>query len=261
MRYAACVVGVAVAVLTAGCAASPRRRFASGSATDNAPPVVAPQPTPAATPQPAPVPASSPCAPPPCAPPPCAPPPCASRPCAPPPCQPTCGLPCEQGLNNWRIRGVGGPTFWEGTDASHGCTRLGGDIGRTLPCSCWGVDGFYRTQTATFDRDPSGEDTGRFHFVGVKATFEKSIHGSRWFAWGGAGPQYFWTNDFLHNDSGFGVHGEAGIGYILNRNVRIRAGVEANGMSTDVGRQNPADDGDSRWLWLFAPVFGLEINF
>jgi len=32
-------------------------------------------------------------------------------------------------------------------------------------------------------------------------------------------------------------------------------------MYTSVGRKDPVNDGDNRWLWVVAPVIGLEIDF
>jgi hypothetical protein len=156
-----------------------------------------------------------------------------------------------------------GYAFSFGEDSADPCLYLGGDIGYTpcgTKCGCWGFDLFYRTQSVQFDRDPAGADGGDFHFVGVKLTYERSIHG-RWYAYAGAGPEYFWTNDYIDDDSGFGIFAEAGIGYMLTRTLRLRFGVEAHGLDTDVGRQSPADDGQSRWLWLVAPVAGLEFSF
>jgi len=34
-----------------------------------------------------------------------------------------------------------------------------------------------------------------------------------------------------------------------------------HGMNTHVGRESAADDGESRWLWVVAPVVGLEFDF
>lgn len=95
----------------------------------------------------------------------------------------------------------------------------------------------------------------------MKVSFEKSLGGGRWYAWGGAGPEYFWTSDYFRDHSGIGLFGEAGIGYVVNRNFRIRAGVNVHGMDTDVGRRSAADDGESRWLFAIAPVVGLEFVF
>lgn len=195
-------------------------------------------------------------------------PPYAARPsaqetCGATPCAPICGLPCESGRGGWHVRALGGYGFSLGEDPANPCNYFGGDIGYTLcgtKCGCWGIDAFYRTQSPRFERDPGGEDGGDFHFVGVKLTYERSIHG-RWYGWAGAGPEHFWTDGYLDDDSGFGVFAEAGIGYMLSCSWRLRAGVEVHGLDTDVGRQSTADDGQSRWLWLVAPVVGLEFDF
>ncbi len=236
---------VAVAVAVGGCASARHAPLASGSASA---PLDDPAPPPSPTAD-APIPVEG-------ARPPCAPPPCAT-----PSCEPLCGLACEQGIQEWHVRGTLGLSRWFGKDAGGNCGYAGADLGRTLCGSCWSLDGFWRTHTAEFDRDPAGEDGGTWNHLGVKASYERSLDGGRWFAWGGVGPEYFWTTDYLHNDSGLGVYGEAGIGYVLSRNWRVRAGVNAHGMYTDVGRKSPTDDGDSRWLWVVAPVVGLEFDF
>ena len=255
MRAATCVLGVVVVVagLTTGCASSRRAPFPSGSASeakDVPPPPAAARPVTQGLARPA-APALQPL--PPCAPPPCTPPAEA--------CWSGCGLPCEQGLGGWHVRALGGVSYWTGTDAADNCGYFGADIGHSLCGSCFGVDGFYRQHTAQFDRLPSGQDGGTFHSVGAKATYQRSFNGSRWFGWVGAGPEYFWTTDYLHDDSGFGVFGEGGLGYVVSRHVTIRAGVNVEGMYTSVGRKDPVNDGDNRWLWVVAPVIGLEIDF
>jgi hypothetical protein len=161
------------------------------------------------------------------------------------------------------VRGVGGRGFWAGEDPAEPCNQYGFDFGHTFcgtRCGCWGIDTFYRTHTAQFERDPGGADGGTFHHVGVKVTYERSLRG-RWYVWGGAGPEYVWTTDYLDDDSAFGVFAEAGIGFVLNCSLRARLGVEVHGFETDVGRQSLADDGQSRWLWLIAPVAALEFDF
>lgn len=240
MRRSALALGFLLAVATAagGCVGTRRLPLASGSvsASDDVP---APNPDGAA---PA-APAGAPC-----------PPPCD-------PCAPLCGLPCEQGIGGWHARVLGGLSMWAGEDPGENCGYLGADLGANLCGSCWSIDGFWRGHTAHFDRDPSGEDGGTWNHVGVKASYERSLGGERWFAWGGAGPEYFWTSDYLHDDRGLGVFGEVGIGYLVSRTFRIRAGIDVHGMSTDAGRASSADDGDSRWLWLVAPTIGLEVDF
>jgi hypothetical protein len=252
---------VAATALTAmlGCATSPRAKasnlLAWGSASDagdpsSASPLAPPPDSPAPTPPAPTAPASAVSAPPPhvsspCAPPPCAPPPCYEVPC---------------GRSQWHLRGLVGFSTWLGDDAGEECGYVGADIGRALCGSCWSLDAFWRGHTAHFSRDPDGEDGGWWHHVGLKASHERSL-GGRWFGYVGAGPQYFWTDGYLNDDSGFGVFGEAGIGYSLSRNWRVRAGVDVHGMYTDVGRQSPADDNDERWLWKVAPYVGLEFSF
>lgn len=75
----------------------------------------------------------------------------------------------------------------------------------------------------------------------------------------GAGPEYWWNSDCLRSDSG--VYADAGLGYILSSHTRLRAGVNLHGLSTDTGRQSPADDGDARWLWAIAPVVEIEFRW
>ena len=228
----------------------------------------------------------SPCAPPPAAPcepaPPCAtPPPCA----APPPCAPTpppCGLPCERGQSDWHVRVLGGVPFMVGTDAGEGCYYLGADIGTTR-CNCIGFDAFYRMMNcddervspagprtsptgrraipARFDRDEFGKDGGLIQFVGLKATYEKSFGGSNLYGWVGAGPEYFWTNKYIDNDSGFGGFAEAGVGWRLGSWGAVRLGVDIHGDNTSVTRKAVAHSGDSRFLWTIAPTIGMEFDF
>jgi len=262
-----------VAATTAGCCGARVAPRSSGSMSDAAdepaPPPVAAPPAPAPGTMPAPMPPpgwtpeSVPVRPAPLvnAPPYCPPPPC-PPPCAPSCPPPACGLPCENGAApGWHVRAVAGLTTWFGTDAGDDCAYFGADFGRSFCNTCWGIDVFWRGHTAQFERSPVGEDGGMWNHVGVKATFEKSFGGSRWYGWVGAGPEYFWTSDYLHDDSGFGVYGEAGIGYVVNRNLRIRAGFGVHGMDTDAGRFSPAEDGESRWLWVLAPMVGLELDF
>lgn len=195
-----------------------------------------------------------------------------SQPCPPAPCAPPaapartwsgCGLPCSDGLSMWHVRGVIGEAFFEGTDPADNCLYWGGDLGRTF-CGCWGLDAFYRYHSGQLDRQNLGDprkDGGSWNHVGVKLTYESQLGSSRFYWWVGAGPEYFWTKDYLTNDTGFGVFAEAGVGYLINQNLRIRAGVNAHGLDTDVTREFPADDGQSRWLWILAPVIELEIDF
>ena len=184
---------------------------------------------------------------------------CEAKSCCAPP------LPCERQRSLWSVRGLGGRAFFEGTDAADACNYWGADLGRTFCCSCWGLDAFYRQNSGSFDRrNPTGSigsDSGDFHHVGVKLTFQDRLGNSRWFAWGGIGPSYFWTSEYLANDSGFGVFAEAGLGYQLNQHLRLRAGLNAHGMNTSVGRLDAADDNSDRWLWILAPVLGAELSF
>lgn len=179
-------------------------------------------------------------------------------------CTPSCRLPCEEGISTWHARALGGLAFAEGTDPPKDCGYLGADLGRTFcgsACGCWGVDLFYRTHQGRFDRAPGGgKDGGRFHHLGVKATWERSLGRSRLYGYAGAGPEFFWTDDYRDDDSGFGAFAEAGVGYRLTRNLRVRAGLNVHGLDTDVARRSAADDGDGRWLWIVAPSVGIEFD-
>jgi hypothetical protein len=228
--------------------------------------------------------AQSPCAPPPCAPPPCAPPPCEPAPCAPPP-PPPCGLPCERGVSEWHVRGVIGVPYLFGTDAGHGCDYWGVDVGNTR-CNCVGIDAFYRTMTcsdkrvgaigplpsptsqvnprvaeARFDRNGFGEDGGTIQFVGVKATYQGSIANSKIYGYVGAGPEYFWTQKYIDNDSGIGGFAEAGLGWRFASWGSLRLGVDVHGDYTSVTRKAIVDSGESRLLWTVAPIVGVEFDF
>ena len=256
-RFFGLALCAAVAAGVAGCATSRSTRTASGSASDAGdPPRATPPPPPTATPAPAPAVGAreGPCPPPSSAPiPPACPP---FNDCE---CRPTCGLPCENGCSDWHFRALVGLSSWSGTDPGDDCCYYGADIGHTR-CNCWGVDAFWRHHTAHFDRDPSGADGGTWNHLGVKATYEHSLGGGRLYGWAGAGPEYWWTSDYLHDDSGFGVFGEAGLGYILDSHIKVRAGVNLHGLSTDTGRRDPGDDGSARWLWLVAPVVEIEFS-
>lgn len=189
-------------------------------------------------------------------------PPCAPPPAAPARCWSGCGLPCSDGLSQWHVRGVLGYAFYEGEDAPSECLYWGFDVGRTF-CGCWGLDLFYRYHAGRFDRDGGAvtKDGGGFNEIGVKATYESSFGKSRFYWYAGLGPEYFWTTDFLNDDSGFGIFAELGVGYVINQTFRVRAGLDFHALDTDVGRRNPADDGQSRWLYVIAPVIGIEIAF
>ena len=128
-----------------------------------------------------------------------------------------------------------------------------------------GLDLFYRYHSGQFDRANQGQpakDGGSWHHIGAKFTFERPFgSGSKWYGWAGVGPEYWWTEDYLTDDSGFGVFGELGVGYVLSRNLRLRAGVNVHGLDTDVTRELPVNDGQSRWLWVVAPVVEVELDF
>jgi hypothetical protein len=175
-----------------------------------------------------------------------------------------CGLPCADGISQWHVRGVIGRSFSEGTDSMEDCTYYGADIGRTF-CGCWGLDAYYRYNTGRFTRDvPAGRflDGGEWHHIGAKFTYERGFSkNSRLYYWGGVGGGLFWTDKYIDNDSGPEVFGEAGLGYVLSKNWRVRAGVNVHGMDTSVTRRLPVNDGRSRWLWIIAPVAEIEADF
>lgn len=179
------------------------------------------------------------------------------------------GLPCESGCGTWHARVAGGAGFYLGADSDgSACSYFGADVGRTWPC-CVGVDVFYRTFGGRFDRAvltpgaPAfvGDDVGRFHVVGAKATYERSIRNSRWSWYAGAGPVFFWTQDYLADDDGVGGFGEAGVGYRLGRRWRLRSGLEVHALSTSAARLKAASNNTKRPLWLLAPVLQIEFSF
>ena len=176
-----------------------------------------------------------------------------------------CGLPCEGGGQQWHVRGLFGRAFFSGTDEASDCTYWGADLGTNFCGSCWGIDAFFRRHSGRFDRmvpgGPNGRDGGNFNHIGLKLTFQQGISNSNFYWWFGIGPAYFESEDYLVNDDGFGVFGEIGLGYNFSRNVRLRGGVNVHGFDTVVGRLDPADDGNSRFLLVFAPVIGLELSF
>lgn len=180
-----------------------------------------------------------------------------------------CGLPCMQGISEWHVRAILGRALFAGDDPANDCTFAGVDIGRTF-CGCWGLDLYYRYNSGTFDRvgftnaagDIINRDGGHFHHVGLKVTMERGFNrNSRWFWWAGLGAGYFWTEDYVDDDEGAEVLGEAGIGYVISRNLKLRAGVNVIGMDTSVGRKNIADLGKDRFLWVIAPLVELEFTF
>jgi hypothetical protein len=162
---------------------------------------------------------------------------------------------------------VVGYSFFEGDDPGEACLYWGVDLGRTF-CGCWGLDVFYRYNPATFERFLAAgaggmtKDGGVAHHLGVKITYEKALGQSRFYGWAGLGPEYWWTEDYVDDDSGFGAFGELGIGYVFSQNVRLRAGVNVHWMlDNSAGRFDPANDGRGRDLWVIAPVAELEIDF
>ncbi len=180
-----------------------------------------------------------------------------------------CGLPCEAGCATWNVGVVGGAGFYLGDEATErACCYTGADVGRTWPCCCFGASIFYRTFGGRFDRvvtapgapARTGADTGRFHTIGVKATYQRSINNSRWSWYVGAGPEFFWTHDYLANDDGIGGFGEAGVGYRLTRKLSIRGGLEVHALSTSAARLNAANDNSKRLLWVLAPVLQLQFS-
>ncbi len=180
-------------------------------------------------------------------------------------CWSGCRLPCEDGISMWHARAVFGYALYSGTDAPSHCGYWGVDLGRTF-CGCWGLDGFFRMNSGRFDRqDPLfglREDGGYFYHVGAKFTWQRSFHNnSRFYYWLGVGPEYFWTGDYLTKDSGLGAYGEIGFGYLVTQNVRLTLGLDVHADHTDVTRFDPANDGQKRWIFTFAPNLGVEVDF
>lgn len=183
-----------------------------------------------------------------------------------------CGLPCETGCSQWHVRGVFGQGFFAGDDNGSDCTYFGFDIGSTMGDSCWSFDAFYRAHGGRFNREVTsgvaggstttrGKDGGNFSHVGLKLAFQSSMGNSNIYWWFGIGPDYFWTDDYIDDDEGFGLYAELGLGFNISRNWRIRAGINVHGMDTDVTRIRPVDDGMARWMWAFAPVIQIEASF
>lgn len=172
------------------------------------------------------------------------------------------GLPSDNGISMWYLTGVFGRSFHFGDDHADPCWYWGFDSGRSF-CGNWGLDLFYRYHSGQYERDEQGApdmDGGSTHHAGFKLTYDIPLAGD-FYAWTGAGPEYWWTEDYLTDDSGIGVYAEAGLGWVINRNLRLRAGVNMHGMDSDVTRKDPADDGQSRWLWVIAPVLQAEFAF
>ena len=180
-----------------------------------------------------------------------------------------CGLPCKYG-SQWVIRGVAGWPFWIGTDAPDPCLYWGVDVGRTH-CGCWGWNIYYRWSGCEFERAPApdlppgttytSKHDGVIHHLGAKATYDFGFGESKFYAWAGLGAGYFWTEGLLENDDGWELFAELGVGYVLSRNWKIRAGVNAHGADVSAGRKYSSEIGESRWLWLVAPVIELEVSF
>jgi hypothetical protein len=173
-------------------------------------------------------------------------------------------LSCERKENGWHVRANAGVAFWAGQDSGDMGFYGGMDLGYTM-CSCVGIDAFYRYAGSQFDRTlPNGllEDNGDFHTVGVKATFDKTFSkNSRWYWFAGLGVGYFKSRRFQVDDDGIAGFAELGTGYMLSNALRIRLGLNVHAMDTSTGRMNPAQDDDSRMLWLFAPTLGFDLDF
>ena len=179
-----------------------------------------------------------------------------------------CGLPCESGCGDWHVRALAGWPFFVGDNTTiEGCYYVGVDVGRTWPC-CWGVDLFARAFGCEADRNigvagaPSfkGKDVGEWYTLGVKATWQNSISNSKWYYYAGIGPEVFWARNFVVEEEGFGGFAEIGVGYVLARNWRLRAGLDVHALSTKAAQENAVDDGSRRLLWVFAPVIGVEFT-
>lgn len=184
-------------------------------------------------------------------------------------CWSGCGLPCEQGISKWHVRGVVGWPFFVGTDEPDGCSYWGVDLGRTH-CGCWGYDLYYRMAGAKYKRDVvddtgavvgTSKDGGFSHHFGLKLTYEKSFGNSRFYGWGGLGGGYYFTDQYWEDSEGWEIYGELGVGYVINRTWRVRAGVNVHGYDDEATRRSVLDAGSARWMWLIAPVVEVEANF
>lgn len=172
------------------------------------------------------------------------------------------GLPSDNGISMWYLTGVFGRSFHSGDDPADPCWYWGFDAGRSF-CGNWGMDTFYRYHSGQYERDQRGQpsmDGGSTNHVGFKLTYDIPLAGD-FYIWTGAGPEYWWTQDYLNDDSGVGVYAESGLGWVITRRLRLRAGVNVHGMDSDVTRKDPANDGQSRWLWVVAPVVQAEFAF
>ncbi len=158
---------------------------------------------------------------------------------------------------------LGGASFWFGDDSGDIGPYAGVDFGYTM-CGCFGIDVFYRYVGGTFDRiEPSGilEDSGAFHHVGLKFTYQSSFsQGSRWYWWGGLGASWFKAREFRDKDDGIAGYGELGLGFLVTDSIRARLGVSAHAADTVIGRKLPSVDTGSRLLWTVAPTLGVEFD-
>lgn len=172
-------------------------------------------------------------------------------------------LPCERRRGRWHARGLGGGTFWFGTDKGDPGWYAGLDLGHTFS-GCFGVDAYYRFSSGTFDRTLAGgrlEDGGGWHHVGLKGTYMSSFsRSSQFFGWIGLGVGWFTAEDYAREDDGFEGYAELGVGYMASRNTRVRLGVMFHAMDTKATREDPARDGTSRLLWIVAPTLSLELD-
>ena len=174
-------------------------------------------------------------------------------------------LSCERKENGWHVRANAGAAFWAGPDSGDIGLYGGVDLGYTM-CDCIGFDAFYRYAGTQFDRTlPNGllEDSGDFHTVGLKATFDKSFgENSRWYWFAGLGAGYYKSRRFQVDDDGVSAFGEAGLGWMLSNSLRLRLALNVHTLfNAKVGRNNPANDNSGRTLWLFAPTLGFDLDF
>jgi hypothetical protein len=172
-------------------------------------------------------------------------------------------LPCERRRGTWQIRPVGGWAFTSGSDAGESDLYAGVDIGYTFS-GCFGLDLYYRYSAQTFDIDVPGgvlEDSGGFHHLGLKATYQGAFsRSSRFTWWTGLGLGWYEATDYSTSDSDFEGYLEAGIGYLLTSRMRLRIGANMHALETRVGRKSAGSSGSSRLLWVIAPTIALEID-
>ncbi|MDA1195398.1 MAG: autotransporter outer membrane beta-barrel domain-containing protein, partial [Planctomycetota bacterium] len=174
-------------------------------------------------------------------------------------------LPCEVLRDTWLIRGIGGWSFaLADTDSGDKSGMyFGFDIGRTWQ-GCFGIDLYYRYSEQSFDRQVTGgilSDSGAYQHLGLKATYQSSFgRASRFYWWAGLGIGWYDTDGYQIDDSGFEGFGQAGLGVMLSRRMRLRFGVDVHAVDTDTGRFDPANDGSSRLLWMMQPVVALEYD-